>query len=133
MVRHVLHGLVALAAVAALGVGVAYSQNGAAADDCVSSADSLSWRGTILPYGIRDYAVTYCGPETLDLYAGAEWNGSKNLSVALIEPDGTQHVFKGTRSAGGELDAPLESGTYTIVVRNGTTSNVKFTAEVSFE
>ena len=98
-----------------------------------SGPAKYNWSGTVIPYGVRDFNVSFCGPDSLDAYAGAEWRGNKKLSVVLIEPDGTIHSSTGTGAAAGELEGPLASGDWTILVRNLGSSNVRFAAELSFE
>ena len=98
-----------------------------------SGPATYNWKGTVIAYGIRDFTVSFCGPDSLDVYAGADWRGNKKLSVVLIEPDGTIHSYTGTGAAAGELDGPLDGGDWTVLVRNLTSSNVRFHAELSFE
>ena len=121
-------------ALAVLMGAVALSRGHASATvTCADGPAHYAWKGTLPAYGVRDYSVAYCGPDTLDLYAGAHWKGNKAISVALIAPDASQQVFTGSRDAGGEVDGPLAQGTWTVVVRNDSSANVSFTADMSFE
>ena len=134
MLKTLLQVGLTITAVAVLVGVVAFSRGDASASaTCAEEPTSYSWKGTILPYGIRDYSVAYCGPDTVDLYAGAHWKGNKAISVVLIAPDGSQHVFTGSRDAGGELEGPIAQGTWTIVVRNNSSANASFSADMSFE
>jgi len=128
--RHVYLGAAVLAVMVTLGFSANARQ--ASAEPCGPSRHT--WKATLPSYGIRDYSVSFCGDETLDVYAGAWWKGNKDISVAVIEPDGTQHLFhEGGSRAGGALEGPLDAGTWTIVVRNGNPSRASFQAELSFE
>jgi len=124
--------LAAVALAAALGITAAMGADDPSGTDPCAAA-TYQWRDSVPAYGVRDYAVRFCGDSTLDAYAGAEWKGNKNISVVLIEPDGTMHMFKGSRQAGGELEGPLDAGEYRLVVRNGEPSQTSFKAELSFE
>jgi hypothetical protein len=134
IMKNLIRPFVALAAVALL-VGVVAASRGSASASvtCTSAATDYTWRGTVPAYGIRDYSIDYCGPDSLDLYAGVHWKGNRALSLVLIAPDGSQSLYTGSRSIGGEVSGPLASGTWTIVVRNDTSSNVSFSAEMALE
>jgi len=129
LVSGILVGGLALVAIA-LGSGA--HRDSAEAVSCSDPA-SYSWKGTLPSYGIRDYAVTFCGDAGMEAYAGVTWKGGKNVSIVLVGPDGAQHVFAGKSPLGGELSGPLASGTWTLVVRNGSPSNTSFRAELDFE
>jgi hypothetical protein len=124
--------LVTAVVVAVMAMVPALVNHEASAGGCESPA-SYSWNGRALPYGIRTYSVEFCGDDSFDAYAGASWNGNKNISLALVGPDGSIHYFYGNRHIDGEVEGPLPTGTWTLVVRNGTSSNVSFTAGVSFD
>jgi hypothetical protein len=126
-------GLTVAAVAVLVGVVVVSREHASASVTCADGPANYEWKGTLPAYGVRDYSVAYCGPDTLDLYAGAHWKGNKAISVALIAPDGSQHVFTGARDAGGELEGPIAQGTWTIVVRNDSTANTSFSADMSFE
>lgn len=119
-------------AVVAVAIGAGAQRESASAVSCSDPA-SYSWKGTLPSYGIRDYAVTFCGDAGMEAYAGVTWKGSKNISLALVGPDGTEHVFAGRSPLGGELSGPLDSGTWTLVVRNGSPSNASFKASLDFQ
>ena len=125
--------LLTAAVVAVMAMVPALVDQEASAGGCDSPA-SYSWKGSALPYGIRTYSVQFCGPESLDAHAGASWNGNKNISLALVSPSGAIYYFTGgSRHVAGEVEGPLASGTWTLVVRNSGSSNVSFTAAVSFD
>src|SRR5262245_25510356 len=134
MLKTILQVGLTVTAVAVLVGVVAFSRGHASASaTCADGPTSYSWKGTLSPYGIRDYSVAYCGPDTLDLYAGAHWKGNKAISVALIAPDGSQQVFTGARDAGGEVDGPVAQGTWTIVVRSDSSSSASSSADMSLK
>lgn len=133
MKRNVLHLALSAVAVATLAAGIVTTRGGAGASGCATTASTYAWQGNVLAYGIRDFAVSFCGPSTLDVYAGAQWKGNKALSVAMIGPDGVEHVYTGRSDASGEVSGPLAAGTWTLVVRNNSTANVQFSAALSFK
>jgi len=125
-------GVLVAVLIASAGFAGSSDRQVAHANGCEGPA-THSWSGSVISYGIRDFTVSFCGPESLDAYAGAHWRGNKTLSVVLIEPDGTIHSFSGTGDVGGELEGPLASGDWTLLVRNLGPSKVRFDAELSFE
>lgn len=98
-----------------------------------SGPQSYSWSGTVISYGVRDFTVPFCGPDSLDALVSAHWSGNKKLGVQLVEPDGTIHTYVGNGSASGQLAGPLASGNWTVIVRNLTSSNVRFSTGLTFE
>ena len=119
-------------AIFAVAIGGGAHRDSASATSCNEPA-SYSWKGTMPSYGIRDYAVTFCGDAGMEAYAGVTWKGGKNVSINLVGPDGSEHVFGGKSPLGGELSGPLASGTWTLVVRNGSPSNTSFKASLDFK
>ena len=124
--------LVTAAVVAAMAMIPALVDHQASAGGCESAAE-YSWKGSALPYGVRTYSVEFCGDESFDVYAGADWKGNKAISLALVAPDGSISYFSGNRHIEGEVEGPLQSGTWTLVVRNSGSSNVSFNAAMSFD
>lgn len=115
------------AAAAGMGMG---NQSSASTAGCVSGPATFNWKGTVLPWGVRDYAVTYCGTGDVEMYAGLRWKGAgKSVAMVLIAPDGSQRMFTGTTEATTEF-GPVGTGTWTLLVRNLGSSNVNYTAAI---
>ena len=124
--------LVAVAVSLLLGSTLTQGTGQSRATTC-SGPQSYSWSGTVISFGVRDFTVPFCGPDSLGATVGARWSGNKRLAVQLVEPDGTVHTYAGKGGASGQLAGPLASGGWTVIVRNLTSSNVRFTANLTFE
>lgn len=126
--RSVLGIAAAAALLGAALIGTESSEAGTCSDP-----QTNSWSGTVISYGVRDFTVPFCGPDSFDAFVSANWNRNKKLAVQLVGPDGTVHTYSGSGGTSGQLAGPLPDGNWTLIVRNLTSSNVRFSAELSFE
>lgn len=81
------------------------------------------------------YTFDYCGGDDWWVSMSLTWqNASKDLSLTVIQPDGSTRMID-THGANWEFynqAAPLGHGTWTLVVNNPGSGNVKFNLAVTF-